>query len=248
MGSLVKSPKAPPDKGFEAKALMSRYDSAKKRRDEWQSLWKECYDYALPQRGGFNTSSLSGTARTKDVYDATAMDAADQLAASLLGSLTPIWSQWFGLKPGPDLSPEEADALAPALEKAARTIQSHFDRSNFAVEIHQCYLDLVVGGTASLSFEEAEVGEFSAFRFSAIPLTHVVLEEGNSGYLDGAFRNVSMTFDQLTARYPYAEIPSNILKKAAQDPQARFDVLEAVLPNGLVYDLSLIHRPMMMGF
>ncbi len=225
---------------MKAKELVNRYQAAKKRRDEWANLWDDCYDYALPQRGGFSGDMPIGKERTNKVYDATAMDAADQLAASLLGNLTPIWSGWFGLKPGPDLSPAEADALAPVLEKAAKTIQAHFDRSNFAVEIHQCYLDLVVGGTAALSFEEAEVGTFSAFKFNAVPLSQIVLEEGINGYLDGGFRTIPMTFEQLTSRYPFAEIPSDIIKQASKDPQSRFDVLECVVPNQLVYDYMAV--------
>ncbi len=220
--------------------LLLRYESAKDRRDEWVGLWQDCYDFALPQRGGFNASLSVGKPRTNDVYDATAMDAAEQLAASMLGNLTPIWSQWFGLKPGPDLSPSEADNLSPILEKAAKTIQAHFDRSNFAVEIHQCYLDLVVGGTAALSFEENDVGELSSFKFAAIPLKDLVMEEGASGYLDGAFRTIPMTMEQVTGRYPDAELPQELIKAALKDPQIRFDVLEGVTPNGLVYDYAAI--------
>ncbi len=52
------------------------------------------------------------------------------------------------------------------LEKAGQTIQAHFDRSNFIVEIHQAYLDLIVGGTAALYLDEAEPGGFTALRFS----------------------------------------------------------------------------------
>ena len=31
--------------------MMSRYESASKRRSGWENLWQDCYDYALPQRG-----------------------------------------------------------------------------------------------------------------------------------------------------------------------------------------------------
>ncbi len=222
------------------KLLLQRYETAKKHRDVWNTHWEECYDYALPQRSGFYGDPSPGGKRTTRIYDATAMDAAEGLAASLLGNLTPSWSQWFGLKAGPDVTPEEAKALAPALEKASKTIQSHFDRSNFAVEIHQCYLDLVVGGTASLFFEEADPGSFSAFSFHASPLTHIVLEEGASGFLDGSFRRMAMTLDQLTSRYPEAEIPAKIQREASKDSMVRFDVLEAVLPNELIYDYTAI--------
>jgi len=211
--------------------LLERFRQAKARREKWEPLWQECYDFVLPQRGGFDGLDQSGRTRVEAIYDATAMDAADQLAASLLGNLTPSWSQWFGLKPGPDLSPAEAEALAPVLEKAARTIQDHFDRSNFAVEIHQCYLDLIIGGTASLCFEENDPGSFSAFRFHAIPLSDIYLEEGVSGVLDGTFRQMAMTLAHIRARYPLAELPVKMIREGEKEPQRRFKVLEAVLPD-----------------
>lgn len=214
---------------------MERYSAAKKRRGTWEKLWQDAYDYALPQRGDFLMESQPGSPKGSKIYDATAMDAVDQLAASLLGNLTPTWSQWFGLKPGPDLSNEESDKLSPVLEKAAKTIQDHFDRSNFAVEIHQCYLDLIVGGSASLYFQEANPGEFSAFRFSAIPLTQVVLDESENGLLQHTYRASSLTLENIKERYPLALLPQNIIKKGLRDPQLRFKILETVMPDGLVY-------------
>lgn len=216
--------------------LMARFDKAKQRRQKWEPLWQDCYDFVLPQRGGFNGLDQTGKSGVEKIYDATAMDAADQLAASMLGNLTPSWSQWFGLKPGPDLNTAEAEALAPILEKAAKTIQDHFDRSNFAVEIHQCYLDLIIGGTASLCFEENDPGSFSAFRFAAIPLSDVYLEEGTGGYLDGSYRIIPMTLAQIAERYPLVQLPLDILRKGEKDPQSRFKVMETILPDGLVYN------------
>src|SRR5262249_53754784 len=113
-------------------ALLRRFAQARGRRRDWDSQWREAYEFALPQRNGFDSSS--GAKRMERLYDATALDAVEQLAASLLGNLTPPWTQWFGLKPGPDLSPEQTESLAPVLEKAGKTIQAHFDRSNFIVE------------------------------------------------------------------------------------------------------------------
>lgn len=223
------------DDPLRVESIMKRYESAQKRRGPWLKLWEESYDYALPQRGGFTYKAVAGSRKTDKIYDATAMDAAEQLAASLLGNLTPTWSQWFGLKPGPDLSDQEAEHLAPILEKAAKTIQDHFDRSNFAVEIHQCYLDLVVGGTASLYFEESQPGAFSAFRFSAVPLTQITLEEGESGFLDGAYRELSLTVEHMRTRYPLAEIPADFLRKVSKDLQERYKIIEAVVPEGLAY-------------
>ncbi|HPF78384.1 MAG TPA: portal protein [Alphaproteobacteria bacterium] len=215
--------------------LMERYAQAKNRRRNWESHWQDCYDYALPQRGGFSGMNISGTSRVQSLYDGTAMDAVDQLAASLLGNLTPPWSQWFGLKPGPDLTQSEAQALAPVLEDIAKKIQSHLDRSNFSVEMHQCFLDLAVGGTATLYFEETDPGNFSAFKFSAVPLQDILLEEGENGFLDGSFRKLFLTLSQLQGRYPSAELPLEVLREGTKDPQTRFEVIESILPENGVY-------------
>ena len=212
--------------------IIERYTAAQRRRQGWEKLWQDCYNYALPQRGDFYGSSYAGEDKTDHIFDATAMDAADQLAASILANLTPTWSSWFALKAGPDLSEEEAVKLAPVLEKASAVMQAHFDRSNFAVEIHQCYLDLVVGGTASLMFEETTPGSFSAFQFTSVPLKHIVLEEGESGTLDGAFRMLSLTLGQVKSRYKDAVIPPQVEREGVKDGQLKFDVLEAILPAG----------------
>ncbi len=215
--------------------LLTRYAAAQKRRDGWESLWQDCYDFALPDRTGFTYKTNGGAPRHDKIYDATAVDAAEKLAASLLGHLTPTWSQWFGLKAGPYLSDAEAETLAPILERAAKIIQNHFDRSNFAVEIHQCYLDLVVGGTASLYFGKARAGSVSAFNFSAAALSQFTLEEGENEILDTTYRILKLTYAQITSRYPDAPLPNAVLKSAERDPQTTFNILETVMPEGLIY-------------
>ncbi|MCI5061303.1 MAG: portal protein [Alphaproteobacteria bacterium] len=220
--------------------LIERYKTARDRRQNWESHWQECYDYALPQRGGFTRFNSIGTSRVKNLFDGTAMDAVDQLAASLLGNLTPPWSQWFGLKPGPQLSQSEAADLAPVLEDISRKIQIHFEHSNFSVEMHQCFLDLAVGGTSTLYFEENEPGAFSAFKFSAVPLNEIVLEEGDNGFLDGSYRQLSMTLAQMQGRYSLADMPDHITREGEKDPQARFDVLETILPENGIYQFKAI--------
>lgn len=220
--------------------VIDRYNLAKNRRQNWESHWQECYDYALPQQGNFNSMNIPGSRRVQNLYDGTAMDSVDQLAASLLGNLTPPWSQWFGFKPGPELSKAEAESLSPVLEKIAKKIQDHLDRSNFSVEMHQCFLDLAVGGTATLHFEETDVGSFSAFKFTAVPLQDIMLEEGDTGFLDGSFRTLNLTLAQIQKRYPEGILPLNILRDGDKDPQMRFKTLESVLPENGRYEYKAI--------
>jgi len=160
------------------------------------------------------------------IFDATAADAAEQLAASLLAELTPPWSRWFGLAPARAVEGDTEAAVA--LEDAAEVLQGHFDRSNFALEMHQAFLDLVVAGTGLLLVEEAPIGDASALRFTAVPLREAVLEEGPSGRLDTVFRSARLTEAALRQRYPDAPVLA-AAEDGAEAPRHR--VLEAVWPD-----------------
>jgi hypothetical protein len=150
----------------------------------------------------------------------------------LLGNLTPPLTPWFGLKPGTDLSEAEAKKLIPILEKTTRLMQAHFDQSNFSVEIHQCFLDLVVAGTTSLLFEEAAPGELSAFQFTAVPLSDAMLDEDHQGRLDHVFRTISLTLSQLFEKYEGADIPVRILQEGNRNPDEEFQLIESISAFG----------------
>ena len=92
-----------------AETILARHAAALERRRPLEPIWQACYDQVLPAIG-------NGPA----LFDATAADAAEQLAASLLAELTPPWSRWFGIAPARPLQDDpEARATAEALEDAA---------------------------------------------------------------------------------------------------------------------------------
>jgi hypothetical protein len=198
--------------------ILARYRHALERRRPHEAQWQEAYDHVLPPATG-----------GRPLFDATAADAAEGLAASLLAELTPPWSRWFGLAPARALAdtPEGA-AAARALEDAAESLQGHLDRSNFTLEMHQAFLDLVVAGTGVLLVEEAPAGEPSALRFAAVPMREAVLEEGPSGRLDTVFRTARLTAPAIAARYPRAR---PVRDEQAEGEPARHAVLEAVWPE-----------------
>lgn len=195
--------------------ILARQARALARRRPLEPGWQDCYDHALPAPG------------SAPLFDATAADAAEQLAASLLAELAPPWSRWFALAPARNLDGAQDQALARTLADAAETLQHHLDRSNLALELHQAFLDLVVAGTAVLSIEEAPPGESSALRFRAVPLREAVLEEGAGGRLDTVFRTLRLSDDEILARWPAARLP-----RARRDGEGeKRRVVEAAWPD-----------------
>lgn len=214
--------------------LISRYQKAAERKQYWETHWKECYEYAFPLRENVSSNLYGedfGAKKNLCLYDGTAPDAVDQLASSLLSELTPPWAQWFGLKPGNELKPLEQEQIAPTLEKTSEIMLQNFEHSNFAVEIHQCYLDLVTAGTACLMFEEAAIGEATAFHFYAVPLREIAIEESADGKIDTTFRCSALNLDGIRTRFPEAEVPPSLAERCRDDRDYQLKVIEAVLPR-----------------
>lgn len=198
--------------------ILARHARAAQRRRPLEAQWQDCFDHALPAP---NAAPL---------FDATAADAAEQLAASLLAELVPPWSRWFGLAPARAMAEgPAAQQVARTLDQAAETLQGHLDRSNFALEVHQAFLELVVTGTAVLLVEEAPAGGASALHFTAVPLREAVLEEGRSGRLDTCFRSLRLTPAEIRARWPAAPWTPPRQDAAAAPPKLR--IVEAAWPD-----------------
>ncbi len=226
-------------------AILSRYQAAQSRRRAWESLWRDCYAYALPQRGhGFGLEFGSARRHAERLFDGTATDAVEQLAASLLAELTPPWSQWFGLVPGYDVAETSRLLASEELDRATQITQGHFDRSNFAVEIHQAFLDLTTVGSATLLFEEAPLGVSSAFRLTAVPMSEMYFESGPDDEILGHFRSRSLPLQALRSLFPQAELPERLRSCSADKAKTGLPVVEAVLPDsgGFLYTALLLDR------
>ncbi len=206
--------------------LRRQFGRLQAARRDWEPIWRDCYTYALPLRSGFATPEAR---RADPLFDGTAPDAVDQLAASLLAELTPPWSRWFNLTAGTDLPADEAADAAPVLDDIGATLQGHFDRSNFLVEMHQCYLDLVTGGTAVLLFEEAPPGAGSAFRFRAMPLADVWIEESGTGRPETVFRRTDLPLERFLQRFPDAPLAPEEARARAEGGEAGADRRIAVI-------------------
>jgi len=213
-------------------SVCQRFETARRRRAAWEGLWRDCFGYALPTRGhGLGQEFGRGVSFADSLFDATAADAVEQLAASLLAELTPPWSQWFGLKPGRDVPPDHRDAVAESLEDIAQRLHGHFERSNFAVEMHQCLLDLACVGTATLLLEEAPAGGNSAFQFTAVPTAEMFIEGDHNGVVRHQYRLTTVTLATLRRRFPESLGMLIAGGRLQMGEDSRLELVEAVLED-----------------
>lgn len=187
------------------KNLMQLYKRALNEREIWLSRWKTAMRYTFP----------SDDVEAATLFDATASDAADNLAASMYSLLTPPESLWINLVRESDLSPDA--------ETATSVLRAHLNDSNFYTTIHQCYMDLVVLGTACLFMAENPIGADSAFSFTSIPMKDIAILPG------AIFHTTSLPLEDIVEKYPKIVLPNNIKDMLKNNPETPIRLVQSLI-------------------
>lgn len=185
--------------------LEQMYRRALDVRAPWLARWDAAMRYTMPT----NDTDVA------TLFDATAADAVDNLAASIYSLMTPPESLWLTLIPESDASPD-ADAATAAL-------RANLNDSNFYTSIHQCYLDLVILGTACLFMAETPIGASSAFSFTAVPMRDIAILP------NAVFHTATMPAREVLEKYPTWTPPADIADQIKRDPATPLRLVQSLV-------------------
>lgn len=185
--------------------LEQMYRRALDVRAPWLARWDAAMRYTMP----------TSDADAATLFDATAADAVDSLAASIYSLMTPPESLWLTLIPESDASPD-ADAATAAL-------RANLNDSNFYTTIHQCYLDLVILGTACLFMAETPIGASSAFSFTAVPMRDIAILP------NAVFHTATMPAREVLEKYPTWTPPADIADQIKRDPATPLRLVQSLI-------------------
>lgn len=185
--------------------LQQLYKRAMDMREPWLRRWSDARKYTMPETDE----------DTANLFDATAADAVDNLAASLYTLLTPPESLWLTLVPESDLSPDA--------NVATNALRANLNDSNFYTTIHQCYLDLVTLGTACLFMSENPIGAVSAFSFTAIPMSDIAILP------NAIFHTTSMSLLDAVKKYPTWTMPKNLRDALVENPDMPIKLVQSLV-------------------
>jgi len=192
------------------KQLQQMYKRALDMRAPWLKKWDDARRYTMP----------SSDDDIATLFDSTAADAADNLAASMYSLITPPESLWMTLVPESDASPNA--------EIATAAFRANLNDSNFYTTVHQCYMDLVVLGTACLFMAETPIGSSSAFSFTAIPMSDIAILP------NAVFHTTSMHACDVVARFPKWTPPTDLRSKIEQDPEMPLKLVQSLVGTDFV--------------
>ena len=210
-----------------AAELLRRFGEMRAARAPWEGHWQDLADHVLPRRGDIAHPPVPGEKRPLGLFDATAIEANELLAAGLHAMLTGPATPWFELRPRDPALARDHAARAWA-DEAARRMHAALNGSNFQTEIHELYLDLGCFGTAAM-FIEADAGRL--VRFSARPLREIFIAQDGEGRIDTVFRRFAFTARQAVARWGADAAGPRIARRLHEAPDAEIPFLHAVLPR-----------------
>jgi hypothetical protein len=208
--------------------LLRRLSKLEQQRSTWESHWQELADYMRPRKADIViTSETPGRKRTEQIFDGTAVRAAEMLSASLHGMLTNMSTSWFSLRyrdPQLQLDDEAREWLLSA-EDAMYTA---FHRSNFQEQIQELYDDLVVFGTATMMIEPDDINNF---RFSTRHIAEIYVAENAQGRIDTVYRKFKMTARAAIDQFGEAQVSDRIKHTEQRDPYEMVDIVHVVQPR-----------------
>jgi len=206
-------------------SIIKRYETAKAHRGAWEAHWKECYEYALPQREVFNQHA-SGAKKNTRIYDSTALIATQRFASRLQSTLVPPFKKWAKLAAGTAVPKERQTKIDAQLETTTDTLFSYINNSNLATEANEAFLDLAVG-TGALLLEEGE-GE-DLLRFKAVPLKQLIIEDGPGGTVENVFRDHSVAARDIERIWPKGKASEAVKKMMQEKPDELVHIIEATI-------------------
>lgn len=219
-----------------AEKAYKRAKSLKTSRIVWDDHYQDLADYMLPRKNSITQKKTSGDKRNEVIYDGTALQAVDLLGASLHGMLTSPSVPWFELSAG-NPSLDSNYEIKQWLEETTNVMRNAFSLSNFNMEVHEAYIDLVVFGTAAMYSEFVD----GKLRFSTRHISEFFITEDNHGRVDSLYRWHKDSARVLVQKFGLDEVGERIAKIYSKEPDQEIQIIHAVFPRD-EYDATKIDK------
>jgi hypothetical protein len=211
--------------------VLKRQEKADARKEEWRTIYEECYEFALPQRNlysGYYEGKTPGQNKMVRVFDATAVNSTQRFANRIQSALFPPYRAWCTLEPGNEIPRDRKPEIREALEVYSERMFDVIRQTNFDLAMSEFLLDLCVG-TAVMLIQPGDVD--APVRFVPVPQYLVSIEEGPHGTIDNVYRKLRIRGEAIARQWPDAKISAELQRKIEQKPDEEIDLIEATVYN-----------------
>lgn len=213
---------------LEPEQILKRQEAAQRKKDEFQALYQDAYEFALPQRQLYGVWEGGHTGKNKmsRVFDSTAINSTQRFANRLQSVVFPPQRKWAKLEAGSDIPADRKAQAQQILEVYQEKMFTVLNQSNFDIAMGEFLLDLAVG-TACMMVQPGD--DVQPLNFVPVPLFLVTYEEGANGQVDNVYRRMRLKGESIQRQWPDATIPDDMQRKIADKPTDDIELLEATI-------------------
>jgi len=137
---------------MDALEIIKLQERLEARDSTFRSTWQETADYIFPRENSITRDGVYGQRRGQELYDVTAILAADDMTSGLVTYLIPAGQKFFALSTS-DAEVAELDIVKSYMAKATEIIHEELYSSNFRMQVTETLHSLHVFGTGNIFSE-----------------------------------------------------------------------------------------------
>lgn len=223
---------APKGNRLKVDDIIKRAEVAQRKKDEFESLYRDAYEFALPQRQlyGYWEGQAQGAKKMARVFDSTAINSTQRFANRLQSGIFPPQRKWCRLEAGNDIPADRRQQAQVVLDAYNEKMFTVIKQSNFDIAIGEFLLDLAVGTAGMLVLPGDDV---SPLNFIPVPMFLISYEEGANGQVDKVYRKMRMKAEAVKQQWKDAEFPVDVAQRIDSKPTDEIELLEAT-----IYDMD----------
>jgi hypothetical protein len=208
--------------------ILKRAEKAQRSKDLFESLYRDAYEFALPQRQlyGYYDGNSQGAKKMARVFDSTAINSTQRFANRLQSGIFPPQRKWCRLEPGSDIPLDKKQQAQALLDVYMEKMFTVIKQSNFDIAIGEFLLDIAVG-TACMMVQPGD--DVSPINFIPVPMFLVSYEEGANGQVDKIYRRMRMKAEAISQQWRDAVFSDHIQQLIDSKPTDEIDLLEATI-------------------
>ena len=216
---------------MDLESLVRREKQAWDRKSLWVDLYEDAYSMAFPQKNTFESKGETpGQDKKSTIYDSTLQRAAIKLTSILQSTITPPFTKWAKLVPGPlygvqegGIDEEDKIAFSKDLDIITDIIFSAMQISNFDSAASEFYIDLIIGTAAMLVLEG---DDNKPFKFFTVPISHIALEDGPDNDIGAVFRRYKKSARAISQMWRDKKVNLKFEEILRETPEKNLEVSE----------------------
>jgi hypothetical protein len=209
--------------------LVKRLDKLETERTDLDNVYDLIEQFIVPFRGRFGTDDRDESTidwRKRDIFDSTAVESAETLAASIQGAL--ISGNWFDLRFTVEELNEDDEAIE-WLQECQNRIYRALNDSNFDLEASEFCTDITSLGTSIITEETESETEWKGLSFKTLPIDSCYFETDHKNRVVRFYLKKNMTALQIKEEFE-ENTPKEIMDelKSADSVTKKHEIIKVI--------------------